>query len=248
MINRRLLAALTAAIGIASFAVFAQAPATQGMLPGEATLRKNLAERVPSMSKIDEVSRTPMPGLYEIRIGSDIFYSDVEGNFLIEGNLIDTRTKKNITEARQEKLMAIDFESLPVKDAFTVVRGNGKRKVAIFEDPNCGYCKRMERDILKVDNVTVHVFLYPILGPDSVAKSRQIWCAPDRGKAWVDWMARDRNLPGMAGCDTSVLDRNVVFGRKYRIAGTPTIGFSDGTRVPGAISGAQFEKLLADAK
>ncbi|HVZ45534.1 MAG TPA: DsbC family protein [Ramlibacter sp.] len=218
------------------------------MLAGEATLRRNLVERVPQLGHIDEVSRTPMPGLYEIRVGTDIFYSDADGNFLLEGTLIDTRTKKNLTEARQDKLLAVDFSTLPVKDAFTVVRGNGQRKVAIFEDPNCGYCKRMERDIQRVDNVTIHVFLYPILGPDSAVKSRQIWCAADKGRIWVDWMARDKALPSAGGCDTSVLERNIALGRRHRISGTPTLILSDGSRVPGAVTAAQFEKLLAQGK
>ena len=126
----------------------------------EAQIRKNLAERLPALSKIDEISKTPMNGLYEIRVNdSDIFYTDAEGNFLLQGNLIDTRAKRNLTEERVEKLSAIDFDALPLKDAFTQVRGNGKRKMAVFEDPNCGYCKRFERDLQKVNDVTIHTFL-----------------------------------------------------------------------------------------
>ena len=143
--------------------------------------------------------------------------------------------------------MAIDFSALPLKDAFTIVRGNGKRKLAVFEDPNCGYCKRFERDLQKVDNVTVHMFLYPILGPDSTDKSRNIWCAKDKAKAWQDWMVRDQAAPA-ASCDTAALARNVEFGKKHKITGTPTLVFADGTRVPGAIGAQQVEKLLADAK
>jgi len=213
----------------------------------EAAIRKNLTERLPQMGKIDEVSKTPMPGLFEVRVGSDLYYSDAEGNFLVHGQLIDTKKQQNLTEERQEKLLAIDFAALPIKDAFTIVRGNGKRKIALFEDPNCGYCKRFERDLQKVDNVTIHLFLYPILGPDSTEKSRNLWCSKDKGKAWLDWMVRD-TLPAAATCDTTALTRNVEFGRKYRISGTPTMVFADGTRVPGAISAQQVEKLLAAAK
>ncbi|MEO5669535.1 MAG: DsbC family protein, partial [Ramlibacter sp.] len=187
------------------------------------------------------------PGIYEIRLGMDLFYTDAEGNFLIQGSLIDTKAGRNLTEERQEKLMAIDFNALPVKDAFTIVRGNGKRKIAVFEDPNCGYCKRFERDLQKVDNVTVHLFLLPILGPDSFEKSRNIWCAKDKGKAWQDWMVRDQGA-AQATCDAAALARNVEFGKKYRITGTPTLVFADGTRVPGAIGAPQVEKLLAEAK
>ena len=215
----------------------------------EATIRKNLAERLPAFSKIDEISKTPMNGLYEVRVNdADIFYTDAEGNFLMQGNLIDTRAKRNLTEERVEKLSAIDFAALPVKDAFTIVRGNGKRKMAVFEDPNCGYCKRFERDMQKVTDVTIHMFLYPILSPDSTDKSKLIWCGKDKGKIWQDMMVRDQPIPKSASCDTTALDRNIDFGRKHKITGTPTLFFVDGSRVPGAISSQQVEKFLADAK
>jgi thiol:disulfide interchange protein DsbC len=214
----------------------------------EAAIRKNLAERLPALSKIDEVSKTPMNGLYEIRVnGSDIFYTDAEGNFLIQGHLIDTRAKRNLTEERVEKLSAIDFSALPFKDAFTVVRGNGKRKLAVFEDPNCTYCKRFESDLQKVNDVTIHTFLIPILSQDSVDKARNIWCAKDKGKAWLDWMVREQPA-AKASCDTAALERNLDFSRKHKITGTPTVFFADGSRVPGAISAQQVEKLLATAK
>ena len=219
-----------------------------GALAQEATIRKNLAERLPNLPKIDEVTKTPMDGLYEVRINqSEIFYTDAGGNFIIQGNLIDAKARVDLTEQRVEKLTAIEFKDLPLKDAFTIVRGNGKRKVAVFEDPNCGYCKRFERDLAKVDNVTVHVFLYPILSQDSADKSRQIWCAKDKGKAFLDWMVRDITPPA-ASCDASALARNVEFGKKMRITGTPTLIFANGNRVPGAIPQDRIEKLLAEAQ
>ena len=214
----------------------------------EAAIRKNLAERLPNLPKIDEVSKTPMNGLFEIRVNdSDIFYTDAEGNFLIEGALIDTKSKRNLTQERTEKLNAVAFDSLPLKDAFTVVRGNGKRKMAVFEDPNCGYCKQFERDLQKVNNVTVYMFLYPVLGADSELKSKSIWCAKDRAKTWQDLMVRDMPVP-KASCDTTAIDRTVEFGRKHKITSTPTIFFADGSRVPGAITTAQIEKFLTEAK
>ena len=212
----------------------------------EAVIRKNLAERLPALSKIDEVSKTPMNGLYEIRVDSDIFYTDPEGNFLIQGNLIDTKGKRNLTEERVTKLSAIDFDALPLKDAFTQVRGNGKRKLAVFEDPNCGYCKRFERDLQKVNDVTIHTFLIPILSADSAEKSKNIWCSKDKNKTWLDWMVRDQN-PAKASCDTTALERNLAFSKKYKITGTPTVFFANGTRVPGAISAPEIEKQLASA-
>jgi thiol:disulfide interchange protein DsbC len=237
-------------LGVALFTAVAAWAQTTGALPPaqEANLRKVLAERLPNLPKIDEITRTAMPGLLEVRInGFDIVYTDVEGNFLIQGSLIDTRGKRNLTEERVEKLTAIDFDNLPFKDAFTIVRGNGKRKVAVFEDPNCGYCKRFERDMQKIDNVTFYMFLYPILGASSTAMSQNIWCSKDKAKAWQDWMVRDAT-PAAANCDAAALQRNVEFGRKYRITGTPTLFFTDGSRVPGAIPAAQVEKFLAEAK
>lgn len=214
----------------------------------EAVIRKNLSERMPKMPKIEEISKTPMPGLYEVRVAhSHIFYTDEQGNYLIDGSVLDTRNKTNLTEQRLQKLTAIDYKALPFKDALTIVRGNGSRKMAIFEDPNCGYCKRFERDLAKINNVTVHVFLYPILSADSANKSRDIWCAKDKGKAFLDWMVRDV-VPPAAQCDTSALARNVEFGQKFRISGTPTSIFPNGVRESGAVTAARLEKLLGPAK
>lgn len=214
----------------------------------DATIRKNLAERIPQLKAIDEISKTPVNGLYEVRVnGTDIFYTDAEANYLIQGNLIDTRQRRNLTEERIDKLTAVSFDSLPLKDAFTVVRGNGKRKVAVFADPNCGYCKRFERDLEKVNNVTVYTFLYPILSADSAEKSKNIWCAKDKSKTWQDWMYRDQP-PAAASCDVSAIARNLELGRKHKITGTPTLIFADGSRVPGAINTQQIEKYLSDVR
>lgn len=212
----------------------------------EADIRKALAERIPQMEKIDEVRPTPMKGLYEVRIGTDLFYTDAKGNYVIQGELIDTKARRNLTEDRIAKLTAVDFSALPLKDAFQIVRGDGKRKMAVFEDPNCGYCKRFERDLQNVDNVTVYLFLYPILSPDSAEKSRNIWCAKDRVAAWQDLMVREK-VPAAASCDTAALQRNLAFGRKYKITGTPTVIFANGVRVPGAIGSQEVEKRLAEA-
>ncbi len=216
----------------------------------EATIRKNLAERIPQMPKIEEISKSAMPGLFELTVsGGDIMYTDAEGNFLIQGNLIDTKARRNLTEERINKLSAVDFDSLPSKDAFTIVRGNGKRKIAVFEDPNCGYCKRFEKDLQKVDNVTISLYLYPILSADSTEKSRNIWCAKDKAKAWNDWMLRSQTPPQAASnCDAPALARNVEFGKKYRITGTPTLLFADGSRIPGAVPSEQVEAQLAKIK
>ena len=215
----------------------------------EAQIRKNIADRLPQLKGVDEVSKTAIPGVYELRVnGSEIFYTDAQANYLIEGNIIDVRAKRNLTEERVAKLTSVKFDDLPFKDAFTIVRGNGKRKVAVFEDPNCGYCKRFERDLQQIDNVTVYMFLYPILGADSGEKSKSIWCAKDQGKAWQDWMVRDQPVTASNNCDAAALTRNTEFGRKYKITGTPTLIFVDGTRVPGAVDAAQVEKMLSGGK
>jgi thiol:disulfide interchange protein DsbC len=216
----------------------------------EAVLRKNLAERIPQLKGIEEVNKTPIPGLFEIRVnGTEIYYTDAQGNYLIQGNLIDTKLRRNLTDERIDKLTAIKFDTLPFKDAFAIVRGNGQRKLAVFEDPNCGYCKRFERDLQKVDNVTVYLFLLPILGPDSMEKSKAIWCAKDRATAFQDFMVRDQAVAAASSsCDTAALNRNVELARTYRITGTPTLVFSNGTRVPGAIDAPKVEKLLAESK
>ncbi|WP_440109895.1 DsbC family protein [Acidovorax sp. BL-A-41-H1] len=234
----KLIPALLAATGTLALTLSAHAQ--------EADIRKALAERIPQMDKIDEVRPTPMKGLFEVRIGTDLFYTDAKGNYVIQGELIDTKARRNLTEDRIAKLTAVDFAALPLKDAFTIVRGDGKRKVAVFEDPNCGYCKRFERDMQNVDNVTVYLFLYPILSPDSAEKSRNIWCSKDRVAAWQDMMVRDKTVPA-ASCDTSAIQRNLAFGRQYKITGTPTLIFANGTRVPGAIGAAEVEKRLAEA-
>ena len=211
----------------------------------EAAIRKTLKDRIPDLPKIVSISKTPINGLYEVLLeDNEIYYADASGNYLVQGSLIDTRTKRNLTEERSEKLNAIAFNTLPIKDAITIVRGNGQRKLAVFEDPNCGYCKRFERDLLKVDNITVYLFLYPILGADSLDKSRNIWCAKDPAKTWLDHMTRDTALP-VATCDSSALARNMEFGRKHKITGTPTLLAQDGKRVPGAIPVAQIEQMIA---
>ena len=221
-----------------------------GAMAQEATIRKNIAQRFPDLKAIDEVSKTPVAGLYEIRVnGTEVYYTDAQGDYMLVGNLYDTRQRRNLTEERVDKLTAIKFENLPLKDAFTIVRGNGERKLAVFEDPNCGYCKRFERDLQTINNVTVYMFLYPILGPDSTKKSEAIWCAKDRAQVWQDWMVREQAVPSAAAsCDTNAIKRNVELGRAHKITGTPTLVFVDGTRVPGAIDAKQIEKRLAEAK
>lgn len=216
----------------------------------EAAIRKNLAERLPKLPKIDEVTKSPVAGLYEVRFGgTQILYSDANGDFIfVNGSLIDAKTRVDLTEERVDKLSAIDFSELPVKDAMVARQGSGARKMAVFVDPNCGYCKRFERDLTTVKDVTIYTFLMPILGADSTTKSRDIWCAKDPQKAWRAWMI-DNVVPpkAAASCDSDVLDRNLALSKKHRINGTPALFFEDGSRKPGALPPDQVERQLAAA-
>ncbi len=233
---------LALAAGIA--ALFAHAAVAQ-----EALIRKNIAERLPDFPKIDEVTKTPIPGVYELRVGTELVYSDEKGEHIIQGTLIDTRTGVNLTEARIDKLTAIDFASLPLKDAIVYKQGTGARKLVVFSDPNCGYCKKFEREIVQVKDVTVYTFLYSILGGDSPEKSRNIWCAKDNTAVYRDWMVNGAVPPrAMAQCDVAALQRNMAMGKKYRVNGTPALVFEDGKRVPGALPPAQIEAQLTASR
>jgi thiol:disulfide interchange protein DsbC len=211
----------------------------------DAAIRKNFAARQPTFPTIDQISKTKIPGIYELRVGTDIFYSDEQGDHLIEGHLVDTKTGANLTEERIAKLTAIDFASLPLKDAIVFKQGNGTRKLVVFADPNCGYCKKFERELAQVNDVTVYTFLYPILGGDSPEKSRDIWCAKDNTKALRDWMVEGTAPAKSIGqCDVAALQRNALMGRKHKVMGTPALVFEDGKRVPGAMAPEQIEKQL----
>ena len=224
--------------------MLAAAPATAQ----EAAIRKNLPERLPNLPKIDEVTKTPIPGLWEVRLGSEILYTDDQGQFLVQGELIDLRARANLTRQRLDKLAAFDFDKLPLKDAIAIRQGKGTRKMAVFMDPNCGFCKRFERDVSNLKDVTVYIYLYPILGPDSQTKARDIWCAKDPAQAYRDWMLNGK-LPSSAParCDFAAIERNVELGRKHRVEGTPASVFEDDSRLGGAVPAEQIEKQLAQA-
>jgi len=210
----------------------------------EADIRKTLAERFQGI-KPDEVRPAPVAGLWEVRFGAEIMYTDARASYMIQGAIIDTASKRNLTEERIDKLTAIDFATLPLKDAIVWKNGNGKRRIAVFADPNCGYCKKLEKDLVNVKDVTVYTFVIPILGGDSADKSRSIWCAKDNTTAWRNWMV-DGTAPtkAMGKCDDSAIGRNLELSRKHRVNGTPAIIFEDGTRAPGAIPAAELEKRL----
>jgi thiol:disulfide interchange protein DsbC len=215
----------------------------------EAAIRKALSERYPKL-KIDEIRRSPVAAIWEVRYdGTDILYSDATGDHIfVSGALIETKTRTDLTEQRIEKLLAIDWDRMPLRDGIVIRQGTGARKLAVFVDPNCGYCKRFERDLTTIKDVTVYTFLIPILGPDSAAKSRDIWCAKDPGTAWRRWMLEGvQPSKAAASCNTDAIDRNLAFSRTHRINGTPAVFFEDGSRRPGAIPAEQIEASLVAA-
>jgi thiol:disulfide interchange protein DsbC len=227
------------AIGLILLCIGGVAPAD------EAAIRKNLSTRLPSLPAIDEVTPMPAGGLWEVRMGSEVIYTDAQGRYVFQGQIVDTWKRQNLTEERIAKLTAFDFSKLPLKDAVVWKRGTGARKLVVFADPNCGYCKRFERELNNVKDITVYTFLLPILGGDSPEKSRAIWCAKDKGKTWRSWMLDGTPPPDVAGaCDTSALDRNVVLGQKHAINGTPSLVFENSERVPGILDAAELEKHL----
>jgi thiol:disulfide interchange protein DsbC len=209
-------------------------------------LKAELKKRVPEAA-VESVRRIPFGGLYEVTMGGEVFYTDENAAFLVVGTIVDLATRENITETRMKQINRVNFVDLPLDSAIKIVRGNGSRKVAIFEDPNCGYCKKFERDLAGVSDITVYVFLYPILAESSVQKSKAIWCSANPGKAWMDAMVRDAPVTGQGACTTPI-EKNLAFGQSKRIHGTPTIIFEDGDRVPGVMAMADFEKKLAAAK
>jgi thiol:disulfide interchange protein DsbC len=213
-------------------------------VPQEAAIRKGLAANMDNLPKIDEISRTPLPGLFEVRIGNDIFYTDADGSYAVRGEIYDLKSRRNLTEERVDKLNAIDFSQLPLKDAIVWKTGTGKRRIAVFGDPNCGYCKRFELELAKTKDLTVYTFLMPILGPDSVQKSEAIWCAKDPTAAWRAWMLDGTPPPKVPAKCSTPIQRNIELGRKHRVNGTPAIVFEDGSRVPGMLNAQQLEHRL----
>jgi thiol:disulfide interchange protein DsbC len=208
-------------------------------------LKATLQQRLGSDAPIQSVSKSPLPGVYEVNFGNQIIYSDANGDYILVGDLVDTKTRTNVTQTRLAEQNKVAFDTLPLGDAIKVVKGNGSRRIAVFTDPNCPYCKRFEESLKSVDNITVYTFLYPVLSDDSTKKSKAIWCASDRVAAWHDWMLKHNTPTGLGQCDTSVLDKNLALGQKLKIDGTPTIFLADGRRLPGALSADELEKQLA---
>ena len=209
-------------------------------------VKKELEKKYPEV-KAERISKAGYGELYEIFTNGEILYTDEKVTYLLLGTLVDASNRENITETRLQKLTAINFNDLPFQQAIKLVRGNGARKMAIFEDPNCGYCKKFEQDVNSLDNITAYIFIYPILSPDSMEKGKSIWCSPDRLKAWQDQMLRSKAPTGKGTCETP-LDQVVALGQRLRINGTPATFFEDGERISGALPKDRIEaKLVAAA-
>jgi thiol:disulfide interchange protein DsbC len=234
---------------LAASCVFAMGAAgvVQAAEPTPAKLNESLRKAFGQDVEVKAVNKTPVPGLYEVNVGAQIIYSDASGRYLFNGELLDVQTGTNLTEERLSDLNRIKWSDLPLKQAVKWVKGDGSRHIAVFSDPNCGYCKRLEQTFQEMDNLTVHTFLFPILSPDSTLKSRQVWCASDRTKVWRDLMVNRITPTGASNCSTPI-DRNLALGKKLGVNGTPAIFFTDGSRFPGAADAATLERKFATLK
>jgi thiol:disulfide interchange protein DsbC len=210
--------------------VISTAPA-QGSTADTDRVAALFGQRFPDM-KVSAVRRTPY-GLYEVQVGMDLVYTDANVGWVMEGPLIDAATRRDVTRERQEQIGAVSFDQLPLQLAVKRVTGDGSRVLAIFEDPNCGYCKQLRHTLEDLPNLTVYTFIYPILAPDSRTKARDIWCAKQPGQAWDDWMVRGK-MPPSANCNAPI-EQVLALGQRLMVQGTPTLFFADGTRVSGAI-------------
>ncbi|NYT82661.1 DsbC family protein [Alcaligenaceae bacterium] len=205
------------------------------------SVRAAFRERFPGI-EVSSVERTKFPGLFEIRIGMDFVYTDAQVDYILQGALIDAKSRRDLTAERVDELTRVAFTDLPLELAVKQVKGDGSRQMAVFEDPNCGYCKRLHQTLKDIDNTTVYTFLFPILSPDSSTKARNIWCAKDQAATWRAWMI-DGKTPPEAQCDTPV-ETVLALGRKLMVQGTPAIIFADGSRVNGALPLDALKKKL----
>ena len=215
----------------------------------EADIRKALIQQFPG-AQITSVQKTPYSGLFEVYLDGQLVYVDAKGQYVITGDVIDLKNRRNLTQARLNQLQAVKWDSLPLNNALKTVKGNGARKLVVFSDVDCPYCRKFEGELAKVDNITIYTFLYPIEGlhPKAVQASKQVWCAPDRNKAWEEYTTKNI-LPSNDGkCDNPV-EATIALGNKLKVSGTPTLIFANGLRVPGMVPAAQLEQMLtANAK
>lgn len=211
----------------------------------ESLIRKTLLQQFPG-ARIASVAKTPYSGLYEVHLDGQLVYVDAQAKYVFAGDIIDLKTRSSLTQARLSQLNAVKWDVFPLQNALKTVKGKGERKLVLFSDVDCPYCRKFEAELAKVDNLTVYTFLYPIEGlhPKAVQTSKQIWCAPDRNKAWDDYISRG-TVPNNDGKCANPVDATIELGNKLKVGGTPTLFFANGVRVPGMVPAAQLERLLS---
>ncbi len=217
-------------------------------IAGEPEIRQMLKSKLPNV-RVDGIQAAPMPGLFEVRFqtpdGPQILYTDPQANFFIDGSLIDAKSGRNLTDERLQKLSAIEFSALPTDLAVKIQRGSGKRVLAMFTDPYCPYCRRLEQSLLQIDDITIYVFMYPVIRPQNADHSRSVWCSPDRAKAWLELAAAETpKVPAASPTCANPVDKVLEVGRSLRITGTPTLFFANGERAGGGMPLAQLRAKL----
>ena len=211
----------------------------------EATIRKVLTGKFPE-AKIASIHKTPYSGLYEVYMDGQLVYIDANAQYIFLGDVIDVNKRVNLSQARLASLNAVPVNQLPLKNALKMVKGKGERKLVVFSDADCPFCRKFEEELKKVDNITVYTFLFPIEGlhPKAAQISRQVWCAPDRNKAWEDYMSSGK-IPGNDGKCDNPINENIALGNKLNINGTPTIILANGQRIPGMVPAAKLEEMMS---
>lgn len=211
----------------------------------EAVIRKALTAQFPG-AQIASVTKTPYSGLFEVYLDGQLIYVDAKAQYVFLGEVVDLKNRTNLTQQKLNRLQAVDWNALPLQNALKTVKGKGERRLVVFSDVDCPFCRKFEAELAKVDNITVYTFLYPVEGlhPKAVQTSKQIWCASDRNKAWDDYIARG-TVPNNDGKCANPVDDTIALAQRLRINGTPTLIFANGQRVPGMVPAAQLERLLA---
>lgn len=215
----------------------------------ESVIRNALSKQFPG-AQISSIKKTPYSGLFEVYLDDQLVYVDAKAQYVFAGDVIELKSRRNLTQARLNQLQAVKWDTLPLGNALKTVKGNGARKLVVFSDVDCPYCRKFEAELAKVDNITVYTFLYPIEGlhPKAVQTSKQIWCAPDRHKAWEEYITTG-SVPKNDGSCVNPVDATIALGSQLKVSGTPTLIFANGQRVPGMVPAAQLERLLsANAK
>jgi len=222
--------------------------AALGANADEAQIRKNLADKLDA-ARIEGIAPAPVAGLWEVRYrtaeGVKILYTDAAASYVIQGRILELRSDRDLTEERLRKLNAIRFDSLPLDLAVKVKRGNGKRVLAMFSDPYCPACRQFEGSLAQIDDITIYVFMYPVIRPENAAHSKAVWCSPDRARAWLELAAAARpKVPEAAPSCANPVDKVLELGRRLRVNSTPTLILANGERLSGGLAAADLREVL----